>query len=221
MLNLALNPLRNAWEELEEELSLCQISLGEEIVCENLEEEKQLTIAKGGVIYHDGKVGILVAGDTRWDQRASGRSYNSNSGTSLLCGNLSKKCVGIECMSKRCSKCDPRDRKQKEYRESNKVPTLEDVFYFNETHEAHRCPQNYVGSPQGMEAKGAFKIVVRVYNSKSGVFIHTYVMDDDSSTKSILKHSFQAMIDNGIMREEDWPLTGAGKRAFCQYTCLK
>jgi hypothetical protein len=37
-------------------------------------------------------------------------------------------------------------------------------------------------------------------------------MDDDSSTKSILKHSLQARIDSGEMSIEDWPLTEAGVR---------
>jgi hypothetical protein len=43
MLNLALNPLCNAWEEFKEELSLFEISLGEEIMNGNLEEEIKLT----------------------------------------------------------------------------------------------------------------------------------------------------------------------------------
>jgi hypothetical protein len=51
MLNLALNPLCNAWEELKEELSLFETSLGEEIVSENLEEEIKLTKEKGDVTY--------------------------------------------------------------------------------------------------------------------------------------------------------------------------
>jgi hypothetical protein len=108
MMNLALNPLHNAWGELEEELSLLEISLEEEFLCENLEEEVQLTNDKGDVTYHGEKVGISVTWDTRWEQRASGWLYNRDSGTALLCGNLSKKCVRIECMSKRCGRNTPR-----------------------------------------------------------------------------------------------------------------
>jgi hypothetical protein len=63
-----------------------------------------------------------------------------------------------------------------------------------------------------MEAKGAFKIVSRLYNTPAGVFVQTYVMDDDSSTKSILKHLLQARIDSGQMLIEDWLLTEAGVR---------
>jgi hypothetical protein len=124
MLNLALNPLRNAWEDLKEELSLFGTSLGEEIVNGNLEEEIKLTKEKGDVTYQGEKVGISVAGDTRWEQRASGQAYNSDSGTTLLCCNLSKKCVGIECMSKRCGKCDLRETKAKDFKDFCKVFTL-------------------------------------------------------------------------------------------------
>jgi hypothetical protein len=65
-----------------------------------------------------------------------------------------------------------------------------------------------------MEAKGAFKIVSQLYNSPAGVFVRTYVMDDDSSTKSIIlvKHLLQARIDNDDMFDADWPLTEAGVR---------
>jgi hypothetical protein len=131
MMNLALNPLQNAWGEMEEELSLFEISLGEEIICENIEEEKQLTIDKGNVTCHGEKVGISCAGDMRWDQWAYGWAYNSNSGTTLLCGNLSKKCVGIECMSKRCAECEPREKMAKENANFCKVTTAAEACYFS------------------------------------------------------------------------------------------
>jgi hypothetical protein len=144
MINLALNPFCNAWEELEEELSLFEIPLGEEIISDNLEEETKLTKDKGS-----------VTGDTRWDQWAYGWVYNSDSGTALLCGNLSEKCVGIECMSKSCANCDPRETKAKEFRDFCKVPTAEESVHFAQTHEPCLCPRNYRGLPKGMEAKGA------------------------------------------------------------------
>jgi hypothetical protein len=80
--------------------------------------------------------------------------YNSDSGTALLCGNLSKKCVGIKCMSKQCGKCNPRETK-----DFCKVPTTDEVLYFVQTHEPCLCLQNYTGPHKGMEVKGAFKIV--------------------------------------------------------------
>jgi hypothetical protein len=64
--------------------------------------------------------------------------------------------------------------------------------------------------PKGIEAKGAFKIVIKLYNSPAGIFVRTYVMDNDSSTKLILKHPLQDWINNGGMRDADCPLTEAG-----------
>jgi hypothetical protein len=216
MMNLALNPLHNAWGELEEELSLIKILLGKEIICENLDEEIKLTKERGDATYHGEKIGISVAGDTRWDQQASGCAHTSNSGTSLLCGNLSKQCVGIKCMSKRCAKCNPREAKAKakakDGRDFCKVPTKAEVLYYAQMHEPHLCPRNYTGLPKGMEARGAFKIVRRLYNSPASVFVATYVMDDASLTKSILKYWLLAKIENGNMLDDDWPLTEAGVR---------
>jgi hypothetical protein len=44
MLNLAMNPCTNAWENLELECSKHERSLGEEIIGENLETEIELQV---------------------------------------------------------------------------------------------------------------------------------------------------------------------------------
>jgi hypothetical protein len=62
-----------------------------------------------------------------------------------------------------------------------------------------------------MEAKGAFKIVNRL-NTTNDVFIKTYVMDDDSSVKAILRHSLADKIAADKMVDADWPLTNGGVR---------
>jgi hypothetical protein len=99
MMNLALLPLSNCWEKMEEEPCVSIIAMTTQIVEENLEEEINLTEDAGSVTYHQGKVGISVQGDARWDQRSSGHKYDSDSGTALICGDLSGKCVGLKCMS--------------------------------------------------------------------------------------------------------------------------
>jgi hypothetical protein len=212
MMNLALRPLSNCWEKMEEELCVSIIAMTTQIVEENLEEEIKLTEDKGSVTYHDGgKVGISVQGDARWDQRSSGHKYDSDSGTALICGNLSGKCVGLECMSRRCASCERKEAKQKNYSDFQKIPTLAESQYFKSKHPRHLCPRNYVGSSKGMEAKGAFKIVNRI-NTTTGAFILTYVMDDDSSTKAILRHGLAALVASGAMLDADWPLTEGGFR---------
>ena len=47
MLSLAVNPLASTWEELEEELTLEEIKLTDEIIRENLDEEMELTAEQG------------------------------------------------------------------------------------------------------------------------------------------------------------------------------
>jgi hypothetical protein len=89
MLDLGVNPMHSNWQEVEQEIGLCEIQLGEKIVAENLELEVEATKEKGvrekGGEYpvHEGRVGISVQGDTRWDQRKSGRAYNSDSGAHI------------------------------------------------------------------------------------------------------------------------------------------
>jgi hypothetical protein len=110
MLNLPVNPCTNAWEKMELECSLHEISLGEEIIGENLREEIVLTKEQDNPPTNDGRVGISVQGDTCWDKQSSGRTYNSESGTFILCGNLTQKCVYIWCMSVRCSYCEAKEK---------------------------------------------------------------------------------------------------------------
>jgi hypothetical protein len=62
-----------------------------------------------------------------------------------------------------------------------------------------------------MEAKGAFQNVRLLFEDKH-VIIDTFVMDDDLSTKSVLRHSWQQMVDLGILDERDWPRTKSGAK---------
>jgi hypothetical protein len=116
MLNLAVNPCTNAWENIELECSKEEIRLGKEIIGENLSAEIGLTKKQETYPTDDGHIGILVQGDTRWDKRSSGRTYDSESGTAILCGNLTQKCVSLTCMSKRCSYCEAKEKKKKKLR---------------------------------------------------------------------------------------------------------
>jgi hypothetical protein len=187
MMDLAVNPISNSWVRLEEEINLSQIHLGKAVLDENLAAEVEATKAQEDCVTFEGKVGISVQGDSRWDQRKSGRAYNSDSGSHLLVGNATMKCVAVEVMSKRCSKCEK-----------------------GIVHLPCFCPKNYDGSSKGMEATGAIRNVIRLNNQS--VFLKTYVMDDDSSTKAILRHSWQELIDAGKMTKDDWPRTPAGRK---------
>jgi hypothetical protein len=94
------------------------------------------------------------------------------------------KCVAVEVLSKRCIKCEK-----------------------GNDHQPFLCPKNYDGSSKGMEATGAIRNVIRLHNQS--VFIKTYVMDDDSSTKAILQHSWKDQTEAGTMTNDDWPRTAS------------
>jgi hypothetical protein len=81
MMNLALHPLSNCWEKMVEELCMSISELTTQIIEENLKGEIKLTEDKGSVTYHNGKVGISVQGDARWDQQLSRHKYDNDSGT--------------------------------------------------------------------------------------------------------------------------------------------
>ncbi len=72
-----------------------------------------------------------------------------------------------------------------------------------------------------MEAEGALRNVRLLFKDKE-VFIETFVMDDDSSTKSILCHSWKLMVATGILDNLDWPRTasGAKKKTMVSYHCF-
>jgi hypothetical protein len=98
------------------------------------------------------------------------------------------KCVALAAMSKCCIKCE---------KGSNHQPCF--------------CPKNYDGSSKGMEAIGAIQNVVHLHNNQS-VFLKTYVMDDDLSTKAILRHSWKDQVDARTMTDKDWPRTASGRK---------
>jgi hypothetical protein len=133
------------------------------------------------------KTGISVQVDCCSDQQKGVRAYNLDSGTHLIVENKSLKAVTVECISRRCAKCAR-----------------------NKVHPFYVCSKNYEGSSKGMEAEGALQNVRLLYQKKE-VFIETFVMDDDSSTKSILHHSWK-LLELGILDKLDWLRTASGTR---------
>jgi hypothetical protein len=62
------------------------------------------------------------------------------------------------------------------------------------------CPKNVNCSSKGMEAIASSKIVQDLY-TKYPAYIHEYVGDDKSSTKNVLRHSWQDKMERR-MRED-------------------
>jgi hypothetical protein len=111
--------------------------------------------------FNDGRAGLSVQDDMRWDRHSSGHAYNSDSGASIMVGNHSSRVFLLECMSKRCHQCK-----------------------LGLDHKTIFCPKNYDGSSEGKEAVGALRNVRKIWEH-GDCYAGTYVMDDDSTTCSV------------------------------------
>jgi hypothetical protein len=55
-----------------------------------------------------------------------------------------------------------------------------------------------------MEVEGTLRNACLLFTEKD-IIIETFVIDDNSSSKSILCHSWQLVVDEGILDHLDWP----------------
>ena len=86
---------------MEEEIARIQTELGETIIDENVEKEKALSEKN-----LEGQYLFCVSIDAGWNNRGSGKSYDSDSGHHITVGNRSGLVVALYHMSRRCSKCE-------------------------------------------------------------------------------------------------------------------
>jgi hypothetical protein len=138
--------------------------LGTGIIKENILKEKSLSEKDKG-----GRSKLCVSVDAGWNNRGSGRAYNSNSGHHLTIGNRTGKVVALHYMSKRCVKCE-----------------LEKKHNKSKQHDEGVCSRNYHGSSKGMESHGALKSIVQLHQ-KNNCVMEYIVMDNDSTTMNILQ----------------------------------
>jgi hypothetical protein len=169
-LGLVPNSMAFDWTSLEERIGVVQIALGRDIIAENILKEKALSKKTTEGLYLF-SVGI----DGAWNNRGSGKSYNSDSGHHFTVGNESGLVVGMQYFSKRCEKCER-----------------------NITHEKEFCSRNYVGSSKGMEATGAIK-TLKYLHLNHQIIYEFVVMDDDSSSENIMRWNSKAALDAGLI----------------------
>jgi hypothetical protein len=74
--------MKTHWTDIESDIGKAEIRFGQEIIEANLEEEKSLSEKD-----KFGRSKLSVAIDAGWNNRGSGRSYNSDSGHHLMVGN--------------------------------------------------------------------------------------------------------------------------------------
>jgi hypothetical protein len=191
MLDLTSDAFRNKWTEMELQLGVEQVKIGERIVAWNLKKE---TMGKTAVMC-DGvaKYPCSVSYDMGW-QKAS-KTYDSLSGQGLCIGFRTKRVVAVQNYSKVCSIC------YKHSKAMSKSGTPDVAV------RVHACPRNHDGSSKGMEAKAALACVTKVWSrSETSAFIDIICIDDDASTRAYLSHSFADLDENNLPR----PTTKAG-----------
>jgi hypothetical protein len=57
-----------------------------------------------------------------------------------------------------------------------------------------------------MECFVLMECALKLHNNYN-ICIQKFVLDDDSTTRAYIKHSYQALIDAGQMDPADWPRT--------------
>ena len=155
----------------------------------------------------DGKVGMTIGADGAWQKRAIGRSsYNSTTGHNFGVGGCSNKIVSLQCFSKHCRQCELSKKQGKD------------------EPKAHRCPKNFdpARSAKSMEAQGAIQHCVSIARGPSGAYVAGVVADDDSTTRSNLRHSLKEVFNarHGVgnwnsrnKRRLGWPVGADNKLA--------
>jgi hypothetical protein len=110
--------------------------------------------------------------DMAWQQRSSGRKYNSPTGHAFFVGGLTRRPVVLDIKCKICNYCFTWKKKHGEA-----LPVPE-----------HECTKNHAGTSKAMEALAALTLVVDCYEQHR-VIIARICIDDDASTRSKLKWS--------------------------------
>jgi hypothetical protein len=173
---------RSIWNrsftKVEELIGKAQIVLGEQIMRENL----QMEINASPMDETLNRKKITLAMDGGWDQRASGKAYNSASGRHVSVGVRTRKVCHLVYFSKRCAKCE-----------------------IGKEHESSVCanPEKYAKSSKAMESIGAVKTVHHIWRNYDSAYCSAIITDEDSTTRSKVSHSMQELVETGRMTEAE------------------
>ena len=179
---LLLVSRRSIWMEcfskVEQLIGKFQIALGKKIVAKNLRDEIALSPMNDDLQ----KAQLTLLMDGGWDQRASGKAYNSSSGRHVSVGGRTNKVCALVYYSKRCSKCEK-----------------------GKPHPTDLCanPDKYAKSSKAMEALGAVETVLDIWQNCTNAYVATIVTDEDTTTRSKLSHSMADLVAAGRLSEAD------------------
>jgi hypothetical protein len=123
--------------------------------------------------------------DMAWQQKGSGRQYNSNSGHGTMMGMHTRKVIALGVRSKLCNKCDTFKKK---------FPLLPLPYH-------QSCFKNHEGSSGAMEAAVCLELVVVHLSEKMNVGVRRLCCDDDSSVRADCQWSNADHMTNNNMTE--------------------
>jgi hypothetical protein len=164
---------------VEELIGKFQIWLGKNIIAENLKNEIALSPMNDELK----KAKLTLLRDRGWDQRASGKAYNSASGRHVSVRAWTNKAVALVYYSKQCTKCEK-----------------------GKPHPVNLCanPDKYAKSLKAMESVGAVETVNHIWtNCADDAYFAAIVTDEDSTIRSKLLHSMTDLVDAGKMTEAE------------------
>ena len=162
--------MNGGFTKVEELIGKTQIVLAKKIMDDNLQEEARLSPMNTDI----NRKKVVLCMDGGWDQRASGKAYNSASGRVVSVEGKTKKVCHLIYYSKRCSKCEAKKE-----------------------HPTKLCanPEKYDRSSKAMEALGSVQTVLNLWNNFSNLYCGAIVTDEDGTTRSKLSHSMQEQLD--------------------------
>jgi hypothetical protein len=150
-----------------------QIALGKRIL-------EQIALSPMNEDLQKAKFTLLMDGG--WDQRASGKAYNSASGHHVSVEDQTNKVCVLVYYSKRCSKCEK-----------------------GKPHPLDLCanPDKYAKLSKAMEALGALESVLDIWENCPNAYVATIVTGQDTTTRSKLWHLMADLLLAGKVTEAD------------------
>jgi hypothetical protein len=204
---------RRSFSMIEERISPVIKRLIDAILLENLVEEARITIEKsteldmndfeqwkqsldGTLVLSKRKYPKLRASfDMAWQQRSSGNRYASPSGHALFIGGYTRKAISMVVKSKLCNFCLTRERRHP----GEEIPD-------------HDCLRNHDGSSGAMEPIACLEMAVDLFNNRQ-VCVHMICLDDDASTRSLMKWSNADYMKNNNTTEPPMVMMTRGPNA--------
>jgi hypothetical protein len=204
---------RRSFSIIEERISPVIKRLIDSILLENLIEEVRVTMDKSGDLdmndfeqWKQSLEGNLVLSkrkypklrvsfDMAWQQRSSGNRYASPSGHALFIGGYTRKAISMVIKSKICNFCLTRERRHP----GEEIPE-------------HECLRNHEGSSGAMEPIACLEMAVALFNNRQCV-VHMICLDDDASTRSLMKWSNADYMTNNNTNEPPMVMMTRGPNA--------